>query len=328
MAFSSLPATGPEAWAEQFSASLRAQRDRTLEFLAAQQARLEQAEVFVERELQRLEEELGAQRDEAGRPSVERDAIAARLAEAESRLAEAERRAAELPDGGDRCGADEGLRQRYRSAMDELCSARNRNAELQQQLAKTRSTAAKLAQQARQPGWLDWEVEKQRILAALEADFDGDDKAQQHQRLKIEDVVRTTDKIIAAKDRKIQELNERLEGQSHHETVKSPGTASGDRTLNGDTVTREERENFKQLQEQWRDKVRQAEVELALERAKIARQRAELEEQIRAAAAAAPDAPAAATDMDRLAERSTGGRWLARLGLTDADREPSRRPSS
>ena len=209
--------------------------------------------------------------------------------------------------------------------MDELCAARNRNAELQQQLAKTRSTAAKLAQQARQPGWLDWEAEKQRIVAALEADFDGDDKARQQQRLKIEEVVRTTDKIIAAKDREIQELNERLEELSHSDAVKAPGKASGNRAPAGDSVVREERENLKQLQEQWRDKVRQAEVELALERAKIARQRAELEEQIRAAAAATP--AAATTDADRLAERSTGGRWLARLGLTNADREPARHPS-
>ncbi len=83
------------------------------------------------------------------------------------------------------------------------------------------------------------------------------------------------------------------------------------------------------MQEQWRDKVRQAEVELALERAKIARQRAELEEQIRARGGRrAGGAAAAATDMDRLAERSAGGRWLARLGLTDADREPARHPSS
>ena len=322
---SSLPTTGSEAWAQQFSAALRAQRDRTHEFLAAQHSRLEQAEVFVEQELQRLEEELGAQREEASRLRVERDAIAALLAQAESRLAEAEQGAVEAPDGGDHGAADEGLRQRYQSAMDELCSARNRNAELQQQLAKTRSTAAKLAQQSRQPGWLDWEAEKQRIVAALEADFDGDDKAQRQQRLKIEEVVRTTDKIIAAKDREIQELNERLEELSHNETVTSPGRASSDRTLNGDTVVREERENLKQLQEQWRDKVRQAEVDLALERAKVARQRAELEEQIRAAAAATP--AAATADADRLAERSTGGRWLARLGLTDADREPSRHPS-
>ncbi len=260
METSPFAAPGPEAWAEQFIASLHAHRDRAREFLAAQQTRLKQAEVFVEQELRRLEEEL-------------------------------------------------------RSSI-------NNNAELQQELAKTRSTAATLAQQTRQPGQLDWEAEKQRILAALEADFNDDDKARRPNRLKIGDVLRTTDEVVAAKDRDIQALKQRLEDQCRNGAAEVSDGVSVDQALNNDAKVREERERLKRLQEEWREKLRQAEVELALERAKIARQRAELEER-RMARNASPEPPGA-TNMDGQAEQTIHGRWLAQLGLTAADREPRR----
>ena len=209
-----IPASDPEAWVEQFTASLCAERDRAGEFLAAQQNRVEQAEAFVEQQLDRLEKELKAERDEAERLRIARDALTTRLAQTESRLAEAEKRMAESPHGGDHRAAEEELQQRYESAMDELRLARNKNAELQQQVARARSTAAKLAQQARKPGWLDWEAEKLRILAALEADGNQDDEAQQSERLGIVEVLRITDEVIAAKDREIQQLKKRLEEQS------------------------------------------------------------------------------------------------------------------
>jgi hypothetical protein len=322
METSPLTVPGPETWAEQFSASLHAQRDRAREFLAAQQMRLEKAEIIVEQELHQLEEELRGQRDQADRLRVARDALAARLAQTESRLAEAEKRLVELPDDGDHRAADEDLQRRYELALDDLRQSKNRNTELQQQLVKTRSTAAKLAQQARQPGRLDWEAEKQRILAALEADFDEDDEAQQTERLRIAEVLQTTDEVIAAKDREIQELKQRLEDQSPNGAADVPDMVSADQALDNDAVVREERERLKRLQEEWREKLQQAQVELALERAKIARQRAELEE-LRTAENDSPQPPST-TDADGQTERSTRGRWLARLGLTEADREPGR----
>jgi FtsZ-binding cell division protein ZapB len=243
----SLPATGPEAWAQQFHAALRAHRDRTCELLAAQQARLTQAAALVEQELQRLEE---------------------------------------------------------------------KNAQLQQELAKSRTTTTDLARQPRQPGRLDWEAEKRRILAALEAEGDGDELAE---------VVQTTGEVIAAKDRTIGELNARLEEQSGHAAVMAPAALPAEQTMAKDAALREERERLKLLQAQWQEKIRQAEVELALERAKIARQRADLEGHAPTAADGAAESPRA-SDTDQPAKPATRRRWMARLGLTDADREPTRHP--
>ena len=238
---------------QQFRAALCAQRDRTGELLAAQQARLEQAAALIE---------------------------------------------------------------------EELCQLEEKNAQLQQELAKSRSTAATIVPQPRQPGRLDWEAEKRRILAALEADVDGDDQAQRNARLKLEEVVRTTDEVIAAKDRAIRELNERLEEQ-RVDAAKAPGVVSVEREMAEDAALREEREKLRQSQLQWQEKTRQAEVELALERAKLARQRAELEGRGHMAEDAAPET-SSATATDPPAEPSTHRRWMARLGLSDADREPAR----
>ena len=209
-----IPASDPEAWVEQFTASLCAERDRAGEFLAAQQNRVEQAEAFVEQQLDRLEKELKAERDEAERLRIARDALtdppgpngisAGGSREADGGVSRRRR----SPCRGGRASAA------LRIGVDELRLTRNKNAELQQQVARARSTAAKLAQQARKPGWLDWEAEKLRILAALEADGNQDDEAQQSERLGIVEVLRITDEVIAAKDGEIQQLKKRLEEQS------------------------------------------------------------------------------------------------------------------
>jgi len=79
-----------------------------------------------------------------------------------------------------------------------------------------------------------------------------------------------------------------------------------------------------ELQDQWREKFRQAEVEIAVERAKLARQRADIDERLREAendaSKAAPPAGAGGRP-----ERRSAGRWLARLGLAETDIERRRR---
>ena len=225
----------------------------------------------------------------------------------------------ELPNNGRRCDVDEDLPHRYELALDDLRESQSRNTELQQQLSNARSTATQLPQR---PGWLDWEAEKQRILASLEADFDEDDESQQTERLKIVEVLRTTDEVVAAKDRKIQELQQRLEEQDHMGEAKVPDIVLIDQVLNTDAAILEEQERLKQLQEQWREKLLQAEVEIATKRAKIARQCAELA-QLRSAESVPPEPPDT-TEIEGQAERPNHGRWLARLGLTAADLEPGR----
>lgn len=256
MESASLPTADSEAWAEQLTESLRAQRDRARVFLAAQQARMEQAQLFVERQIEQLE--------------------------------------------------------------DELRQLQSENAELRQQLSSGPSMAASQTL-SRQPASLSWEAQKQHILAALEADFDQDDKAKQSDRLRIEEVVRTTDEVIAAKNLEIQALQQRLKDLGVDASAVASDVAAANQVLDDDAIVQQERERLKVLQEQLREKLREAEIELAVERAKIARQQAELDDQLRKMANGASEPPPASD-----ASGQAGGRWLSRMGLTAADRRSGR----
>ena len=316
---SPLSTAGSQPWDEPVAVSLHA---RALQLLAAQEARLERVEVIVEQELQRLEEELADQRDQSDRFRGERDALATQPAYSEASLAEGQQRPADAPDDGRTPGDD--YRRRYELALNDLHDLKARNAELQQQVDDANSTAASVAAQDRaSSGRLDWEAEKCRTLAALDADFDEHDAPQCGERVKIEEVLHTTEQVIAEKDRQIQELTQRLEEQRGNIAAAPPDTAAVDQVLDSDAVIREERERLKQLQEECREKLRQAEIEIALERAKLARQRAETEERLHAPESDSPTPPTTA-GATRGVERPASGRWLARLGLTEADKERRR----
>lgn len=233
------PDSGPGAWAEQFAASLRNERDRAGELLAAQKARIERAKAMLDEELSRLEEE-------------------------------------------------------------------------------SESTAALPGKSRGQAGALDWEMEKRRILAALESDLDPNDPGQRAERLKIEAVLATTEDVIAAKDREIERLKQPPAESSGDHQAETVTSAEINEAIDADTAIREERERLQKLQEQWQEKLRQAEIELAIERATLARQRAELENQIRSAGKEPSQAAAAATPDDSAGPAR--GRWLAKLGLSEADR--------
>jgi hypothetical protein len=270
------PASDHETRAEQFSETLRTQRQRLTEFLAAQQARLDRAESLVRSQLEQV-------RDNRG-------------------------------------DTDEDLQRRYDQVLEELHRSEAANTDLQQQLTRSRSTATKLAQQARQPGAMDWESEKQRILTALETVVQNDDETRQPDRLKVLEVIRTTDENLAAKDREIQELKIRLEEQGRLDAGKSPEEIAIEHALTADRYVQEERDRLKRLQEEWQDKLRSAEVEISLERANIARQRAELDELRKTVNLTSNSTPATGSP----GKAPVQGRWLAQFGLTPADREPRR----
>jgi hypothetical protein len=191
--------------------------------------------------------------------------------------------------------------------------------------AESPATAAPAARREQEDGACrDWETEKLRLLAALESDPDKDGEPQRAERSKIDEVVQTTEKIIAEKNREIQQLLNQLEESAGATPPVADKTAAVAQTLDSSSIIQEEREQLRQLQEQWRNKLCHAEIELSLERASLARQRSELDEQMQAVQAnAAKTSPA--PDEDDRGARPARGRWLSRLGLTDADRERGRK---
>jgi hypothetical protein len=274
--------------------SLHTERDGVREFLDTQQKRLDRAEGTLEGLIAQFEELV-------------------RSAPAEG------------AEGGEGAG-DGGLdyQRRYEMALDDLREMKAANALLQEQLAKARSAPAASPQHGHpHTAALDWETEKRRILAALESELDESDPQQQAERLKIEDVLRTTDQAIAEKDEEIRELKRQLEEAAGVSGLVQAATAV-EQVLQSDTAIQEERERLRQLEEQLQNRLRQAEIDISLERAKVGRERAELEEKLRktggdvSQSADGADAPAAP-------EPPARGRWMSRLGLTDADRERGKR---
>lgn len=291
------------------SESLQLQHGRVREFLSAQRHRWREAE-----------DRLRAQLDHS---AAQLQTLRARCEELERLVAEHDTRSGSEDDGHDA----EDFQRLYQMALDDVRELKARNAELEKQLADRVGQVANVPRagklQAGPPaGALDWEAEKRRILAALESDFPADDAQAAAERLKIEEIIRTTDLAVAEKDREIEHLQTLLKQQSSSLGSVAVGAAALEEVLDKDAIIREERESLKQLQDQWRGKLRQAEIEISVERAKIARREAEVQEKLRSAEQAAKE------EQEGEPTSRTGkpvrGRWLARLGLTDPN-EPRTR---
>ena len=242
---------------------------------------------------------------------TERDRLAGELEDLRDHSRELEKRL----EASDRGGGDDSEFQRlYEMAMDDVREMKEQITALERELAQAKKSGGKQAAQTSDGGALDWEAQKARILAALESEEgNSDDPEAEKERLRIEQVVQKTDSIVADKDAEIQELQRLLENQSNSLGSFAVGAAALGEMFDNDEIIREERENLKQLQQQWEEKLRKAEIDLSVERAKVARERAELEERLRAAGGRVD-----ASDETARSGKG-GGRWLARLGLKDED---------
>jgi DNA repair exonuclease SbcCD ATPase subunit len=253
---------------------------------------------------------------------AERDGLTTQISEMENRLmsaidrfAETESRIATAVRG--ETGSDDGeTDRRYQMAMEDLRELKTRNEELEEQLAR--------AKESRPPagvsggGGLDWEAQKRRMLASLESDEDEGDEEEQARRLEVEEVVEKTDAIVAERDREIRELKQLLETQSATHNDLAVGAAALGEILDKDEVVREERDKLRRLQEEWEEKLRKAELEISVERAKVARERTQIEERLRVL----EERGGAAGDGNQSGDSKEDGqpkrgRWLTRLGLKD-----------
>jgi DNA repair exonuclease SbcCD ATPase subunit len=252
-------------------------------------------------------EQLGAGRQPGADPVAshklreERDGLVKRLAAAENRLKE------QATSGELDARQKDDLQRRFEMAVEEVRELKRVNGELETKL-KSRAGSTVVAA----GGGLDWEAQKQRLLASLEAD-DGDEETAA-ERTSIEGTIRITDQIVAQKDRELAELKLLLE---NHSGSADAGSAAVNELLDRDELVRREREKLVQAQEEWREKIGKAEIDISVERAKIARERAELEDKIRQYQADQERRDDAADP-----NKPTRGRWLARLGLKDLD-EPN-----
>lgn len=224
--------------------------------------------------------------------------------------------------GGDDSAYDD-LRCRFDESQSELRELQRRHLELERE-----HEAAISAPRAQDAGGgalaMDWESQKRRLLAALESDGNPNDPKSRSDRLTVEGAIRITDGVVIEKEREIAELKQMLEQQSCNVGDVSVGAAALAGMLDQDDLIREHREQAETLKRQWEAKLRAAEIEISIERAKLGReknelleQKAELESQL---SRKEKDGPQIVAQTNGNGSKPVGGgRWLARLGLKDRE---------
>ena len=194
-----------------------------------------------------------------------------------------------------------------------------------EKLAQADESAPSASTGAASGGALDWEAQKQRMLAQLDDDFDEDDEQDDADRLTVEGTIRITDQVVTDKEQEIAELEKKLEelssgqGQANSLDNVAVGASAIAEMLDQDELIKQERENLVRIQEEWHEKLRKAEIDISVERAKIAREKSQLEDRLQTF-----ESQRAQHQQDEQAgcssdspKRSSGSRWLARLGLNE-----------
>ena len=213
----------------------------------------------------------------------------------------------------------EDLNKRLEMAIEDVHDLKAKNASLEEQLDLVQSQNPKYP--SAQGAHLDWQQVKQRLIASLEADLDPDDEQQRQEQLTIKETIRVTDRVVGEMKREIDELKQPLTKQSSAVADVAVGASAIANILDRDELIRQEREALSRLRKEFHDKLCKAEIEISIERAKLARQGAEIQEKL------------ATLESERLrleqsnqrdaqeSKKPSRGRWLARLGLKNLDQE-------
>ena len=211
------------------------------------------------------------------------------------------------------------LKERYQMALDDVRKLRSENERLGSSLREVQKSIGTA------PGNVfDWETQKKQLLAQLESDFDRDDPTQAKDRLTVEGAIQITDQVVAEKEQRVAEQEQEI--QALKQLLEQQATQVGSATeemsaiaelLDGDELICAERENLRRLQIEWREKLRQAEVDTSLERAKLARERARLDEEQQSIKQEREQYGVKSDSSSDAGEPRQARRWLARLGIKD-----------
>jgi chromosome segregation ATPase len=308
-------------------AALAAARAETVEVrkasrTAAEYAELEQKCDLALADLQKLKRENGALRDDlAERPAAsdqespdliavrsERDALAARIAELEAAA-----ETAQATSGDDQERAD--LQRRFEMAVDDVRQLKQENAKLKDRMAAAEKSGGGASGHA-PTGGNDWAAQRARLMASLqEEESTGTVSGERAvDRATVASTISATDRALAAKDEELEELRAELAAKQTAAGASAAATAA-EEALSVDDVIVAERERLAQLTTEYEEKLRKAELELSLERAKLARDQAALRDRML-------DLPsqtekAAAGEADPADPNKPRRRWSFALGLQD-----------
>jgi len=236
---------------------------------------------------------------------AEREAMVQRIADLEQQST-AQVGAVASPDQSD-------LQRRFELAVEDVRDLKKRNAELEEQIESSKHGGSPVAAPA---AGSSWEAMKLKMLANLEGEGDDVDEERREERATIEDTIRITDEVLARRDRELVELKSRLAEVAYAPPDRNE---SVEQLIDADEIIAEHRARIAQLEIEITNKLREAELELSVERAKITRETAhlaELKADIDAHRASGGDvhaAPGTAQQPKR--------RWLSKLGLSGEEEE-------
>ncbi|MCA9193076.1 MAG: hypothetical protein KDB03_14980 [Planctomycetales bacterium] len=166
---------------------------------------------------------------------------------------------------------------------------------------------------------LTWEERKHLIMQQLEAECDGDQEPVEcDRRLEIDKVIRATNLEIQRRDEEIEELRRIVEQQANTTQGVAIGAAAIAGMVDNDELVQLERMRLKEIQSEWEEKLRQAEIDLSMERAKLARERSQLETEISEIQSQLNST--SITSGKNQGNGSKTRRWLDHLGLREENK--------
>jgi hypothetical protein len=205
------------------------------------------------------------------------------------------------------------LQRRFEMAVEDVRELKTKNAKLEHQLKDSKGHGGATSD----VGGMDWESQKRRMLANLEGHGDDeDDPEAKKERATIQSTIEITDAVVAEKDQVIEELKVQLAAAGTKATEDSQRDDEIKAIVDTDEVIAAHRKNIAQIEQDLEAKLRAAELELSVERAKIARNRAELEE-LRIELES--QRHAMGTGNGPVPVGTPKRRWLSKLGLTGDD---------
>jgi hypothetical protein len=199
--------------------------------------------------------------------------------------------------------------------QQEIQDLRSQNSDLASQVAKNQVMASGSAldvsfiQES-----LTWEERKQLILQQFEHEIDDESNSDSpSKQIEVQDIISATQLEIERRDREIEELQSIIQQQSNTREGVAIGAAAIAQMIDSDELVNQERQKLKAIQQEWEQKLRKAEIDLSLERAKLARERTLLESE-RSEILQHVSLEIEAEDGETKAQTRTR-KWLQHLGL-------------
>jgi hypothetical protein len=175
----------------------------------------------------------------------------------------------------------ERLEQQLDEAFNELTDLREQNKELAAKLAQQAAHAATSNSSGRPSSeQLSWEERKTLILKQLEGVTSSDGPSiPDCDKVELREIIESSQAEILRRDQEIEELREIIKLQSNARDGLAIGAAGVAHMIESDELVQQERQKLRDIQQEWETKLRQAEIDLSMERAKIARERLAMEKQ-------------------------------------------------